>query len=101
MPELKDTGNKEKNRAVSLRTFIGVCWFFLFFVAFFLLMIKGIAIFSNYVASGQEAVDLDRALSEKAGGTIGIGGFIVIALLTAKFSISGKLPGTSKYKTNN
>ncbi|GAB1267481.1 hypothetical protein NBRC116493_07340 [Aurantivibrio infirmus] len=61
-------------------------------------MTEAISLYAHSVASGAEAIELDKALGRKAGGTAGVIGFIVIAILVARFSVKGILPGTKKNK---
>jgi hypothetical protein len=89
---------KRTKRSTIARTFIGLIWFIFVNVLFVFIFAEIISWYVHSSTSGQNAIDLDRALSEKFGGTIGVFFFLVSAILTIRWSISGFLPGTSKAK---
>jgi hypothetical protein len=74
-------------------------WFILANIIFVFGMAELVYLYSNTVATGEEAVELDRMLSKELGGTVWVGFFIISALLTVRWTVSGFLPGTSKYKS--
>jgi hypothetical protein len=92
--------NRTKRSAIA-RAFIGLIWFILVNVLFIFTFAEIISWYVNSSASGQNAIDLDRALSKKFGGTIGVFFFLVSAILTIRWSISGFLPGTSNAEKND
>ncbi len=91
--------DKSPNERLTLKRWLyGFLWFILFITIFFFGVIESVWFYSHYVASGEEAIKLDRELSEIMGGTIGSWVFFVIAILTARYSVKGKLPGTGEFK---
>ncbi|GAB1266999.1 hypothetical protein NBRC116493_02520 [Aurantivibrio infirmus] len=93
-----DDQNKQIKRSKILRGLIGLSWFLIVNIVFVFAMAELVSVYANSVATGQEAIEIDRALSKKLGGTIGVFFILVSAILCVRWSIIGFLPGTSKYK---
>ncbi len=83
-------------RSATARTFVGLGWFILINTLLVFGLAEIVFLYANSVASGQEAIDLDRALSKKLGGTIWLVFFVVSAIFIVRWSISGFLPGSTK-----
>jgi hypothetical protein len=88
--------NNRIKRSVLARTVVGLGWFVLVNALFVFGLAEIVSLYANTVATGQEAINLDRALSKKLGGTVGLVFFVVSAILIARWSVSGFLPGTTK-----
>lgn len=86
-------------RSGLVRSLVGLSWFLSINLVFVFGMAEIVSFYANTVASGQEAIDLDRALSKKLGGTLWVVFLVISAILIARWSISGFLLGTSKPKS--
>lgn len=85
-------------RSGFLRALIGLCWFLLVNVVFVFGFAELVSLYSHSIAHGQEAIQLDRELSKNLGGAVWVAFLVISAILVARWTVIGFLPGTAKYK---
>ena len=88
--------SKNSPRSKFSRSIIGFFWFVAIYLCLFFALVEFSWWYSHYIASGEDAILLDRVISKKLGSTIGLYGFFVIGIIVAIFSFKGRLPGTAK-----
>ena len=89
---------QKAKRSIARRSFVGFIWFVAIFIAIVFALAELTGWYAHSVAQGDEALRLDKALSEKLGETVGLWSFFVVAIVVAKLSVKGCLPGTGEFK---
>ena len=90
--------SERANKSLSIRVLFGILWFIVIYIALFYSLVEFSWYYAHSVATGDEALKIDKALSRKLGSTVGLWGFVIIALIVARLSVKGVLPGTGKFK---
>jgi hypothetical protein len=94
-----NTEPKLIKRPNSLRWLAWLTWCIVVLAICFFAIIKGAHIYAYSIASGEQAAEIDRVLSGKLGGTLGLFLLFAVPIVLAKLCVSERLPGTKKYKT--
>ena len=85
-------------RSKFIRWLSGIFWFLLINVLFIFVLAEAVSLYVSMNYTGEEAIKMDRAISFELGNYLIIPQIIIAAIVVAKLSIKGILPGTKKLK---
>ena len=91
----KDMSNE---RSKLIRWLSGIFWFLLINTILILALAESVSFYVSMNYTGEEAVKMDRAISFELGNYLTIPQIIIAAIVVAKLSVKGILPGTKKSK---